>query len=188
MGDYLRASNMRETSVWASEVEIFASAHFLRTDIYVYSHVGSNDVWLKHSGQFVEPNLAVSEHAINLQHTHGNHYDIILNVISKKQIDAKEKDKIRKREKRTDENFRRKEREDKFRKRHCNGYREQEKERKSKTMDRESEKLAKQLKRKSAEYKAKEKENKLSTMDRESEKLSKQLKRKSELNKSKRKK
>ena len=38
--DYITRSGMCRNAVWASEVEIFASAYYLKTDIFVYSLVG----------------------------------------------------------------------------------------------------------------------------------------------------
>ena len=79
--DYLKRSGMCRNAVWASEVEIFASAHYLKTDIFVYSLVGHRQQWLRHiSAQLVEPQCAVSGKSIYLQHTHGNHYDVVMAV------------------------------------------------------------------------------------------------------------
>ena len=48
----------------------------------MYSLVGQRNQWLKHSAQLVEPHCSVSEKGLYLQHTHGNHYDVVLAVES----------------------------------------------------------------------------------------------------------
>ena len=55
--EYLFRSKMAQNTDWATEVELIATAHILKTDIDVYCEVGSKMKWLSYSGKFVEENL-----------------------------------------------------------------------------------------------------------------------------------
>ena len=74
---YIKNSNMTKSGIWASEVEIFATAHLLKTDIYIYGKSGKTFSWLKFSAAFIDSTVVSSDKAIYLNHTNGNHYDVV---------------------------------------------------------------------------------------------------------------
>jgi len=51
--NYLQRSRMSEISVWATSTEIYATAHLLKTYIYVYGKWGNKLAWQKHTGQYL---------------------------------------------------------------------------------------------------------------------------------------
>ena len=65
---------------WATQTELFAVAHLLKTDICVYTKSGWTWKWLRYTGQFVDKSLVVHDTAIYLQHTGQCHYDIVTNT------------------------------------------------------------------------------------------------------------
>ena len=72
---YLQRSRMEMNTTWASEVEIFASAFLLQTNVYIYTQSGVHWVWLRHS-----PPGNVSDKGIYIVHRNQNHYDVVLSV------------------------------------------------------------------------------------------------------------
>lgn len=76
--NYLQRTRMMESRVWATQVEIFAMAHFLKTNIYVYSLSGHNWTWMKISGQFIDAHLHTYAGDIYLYHRNLNHYEVVL--------------------------------------------------------------------------------------------------------------
>ena len=46
---YLATSNMRNSGVWGTDIEIFAATPLFNVDIYVYSQFGNNYKWSKFS-------------------------------------------------------------------------------------------------------------------------------------------
>lgn len=134
--NYLQRTRMMESRVWATQVEIFALAHFLKTNIYVYSLSGHNWTWMKFSGQFIDAHLHTYAGDIYLYHRNLNHYEVVLDFqtmpsapekpllqnyfkfqLTKEklfqQMTVKEKDQERKRILRLDPNYRAKENEKK---------------------------------------------------------------------------
>ena len=78
---YLQTSRMELNSTWASEVEIFATAFLLQTNIYIYTKSGVHWTWLRHS-----PTGNVSNKSIYLYHRNQNHYDVVLCVLNANQM------------------------------------------------------------------------------------------------------
>lgn len=67
---------MYQVGKWATDVEIFATAHLLRTDIYTFSR----GCWLRFAVDDVEPSDQNRTEAIYLNHRHQNHYNVVLSV------------------------------------------------------------------------------------------------------------
>lgn len=76
MDDYLDSSQMSQGGTWATEVEIFATAHLLNTDIFTYS----GGCWIRFAVNDVEPSEQETNGAIYLNHHHQNHYNVVLSV------------------------------------------------------------------------------------------------------------
>ena len=72
---YINDANMFAFGSWGTEVEIYATAHLLQTDIYIYTLYGLNWKWLKFSATTIEPSISINQEVIYLQHTGLNHYD-----------------------------------------------------------------------------------------------------------------
>ena len=88
---YIQSSKNMQPRTWATHVEIFTTAHLLKTDIYIYTKCGNSFKWLKHSGKFLDTNLAVEKSAVYLQHTNGNHYDVVLSTSNNSREEATDK-------------------------------------------------------------------------------------------------
>lgn len=73
---YLSSTQMLQEGTWATEVEIFATAHLLNVDIYKYS----GECWLKFSVCQIETCMQSRPGAIYLNHHQQNHYNIVLSV------------------------------------------------------------------------------------------------------------
>lgn len=71
--NYLQRTRMMESRVWATQEEIFALAHLLKTNIYVQSLSGHNWTWMKFSGQFIDAHLYTYA-GDNLYRRNLNHY------------------------------------------------------------------------------------------------------------------
>lgn len=74
--NYLSSSQMLQEGTWATEVEIFATAHFLNVDIYTYSR----EFWLKFSVCQIETGMQCTPGAIYLNHHQLNNYNVVLSV------------------------------------------------------------------------------------------------------------
>lgn len=74
--NYLSSSEMPQEGTWATEIEIFATAHLLNIDIYTFSR-GS---WIRFSVDDIEPSVQVRSGSIYLNHQHQNHYNVVLSV------------------------------------------------------------------------------------------------------------
>lgn len=68
--------HLHKEGKWATDVEIFATAHLLHTDIYTFSR----GCWLRFSVDDVEPSEQNRTEAIYLNHRHQNHYNVVLSV------------------------------------------------------------------------------------------------------------
>lgn len=74
--DYLDSSQMSQGETWATEVEIFATAHLLNTDIYTYS----GGCWIGFAVNDVKSSDQETTSAIYLNNHHQNHYNVVLSV------------------------------------------------------------------------------------------------------------
>lgn len=61
---------------WATEVEIFATAHLLSTDIYT----NSGRRWITFLGNDVETSMQIKTEGIYLNHHQQNHYNELISV------------------------------------------------------------------------------------------------------------
>lgn len=73
---HLSSTEMSKLGTWATEVEIFASAHLLNIDIYTYSR----GCWLKFAADDVQFSTETRSGAVYLNHHHQHHYNVILSV------------------------------------------------------------------------------------------------------------
>ena len=78
--DYLATSNMRNSGVWGTDIEIFAAASLFSVDIYVYSQFGNSFKWSKFSRSMLDRLPVYSQMGIYLQNSTGVHYDVVLDV------------------------------------------------------------------------------------------------------------
>ncbi|XP_062612107.1 uncharacterized protein LOC134273904 [Saccostrea cucullata] len=76
---YLLSSKMTQEGIWATELEILATAHMLNVDIYTYSDMR----WLQFSGHDLCAESGDQGEAIYLYHREQNHYDVVLQVTSR---------------------------------------------------------------------------------------------------------
>ncbi|KAK6165196.1 hypothetical protein SNE40_023581 [Patella caerulea] len=74
--DYITRSRMNYVKSWASEIEIFAAADLLETDIYTYS----NNNWLKFSRLQHKGDNSMNG-AIYINHLNGVHYEVVTDVM-----------------------------------------------------------------------------------------------------------
>jgi hypothetical protein len=63
-----------------TDIEIFAAASLLSTDIYVYGSAGNNFVWNKFSKSMLDGLQPQSISSIYIQNTSGIPYDVVLDV------------------------------------------------------------------------------------------------------------
>ena len=80
LSDYVQSSGMARERVWGTDIEIFAAASLLSTDIYVYVSAGNNFTWNKFSKSMVHGLPPQSTCSIYIQNTSGIHYDVVLGV------------------------------------------------------------------------------------------------------------
>ncbi|XP_062609537.1 uncharacterized protein LOC134271330 [Saccostrea cucullata] len=73
---HLSSSKMLQGGTWATEMEIFATAHLLKIDVYTYSE----GCWLRFLVADVEPSMQSRNGAIYLNHQQQNHYNVVLSV------------------------------------------------------------------------------------------------------------
>ncbi|XP_062611086.1 uncharacterized protein LOC134272924 [Saccostrea cucullata] len=73
---HLSSTQMSQGGTWATEVEIFATAHLLNIDIYTFSR----ECWLRFLVAEVDPGLQSKTEAIYLNHYQQNHYNVVLSV------------------------------------------------------------------------------------------------------------
>ncbi|XP_022312092.2 uncharacterized protein LOC111117320 [Crassostrea virginica] len=75
--NHISLSGMSEVGNWATEVEILALSHLIKTDVYTYT----GGRWVTYSGQMVNPHLnRESSSGIYLYHRNQNHYDVVTRV------------------------------------------------------------------------------------------------------------
>ncbi|XP_062615266.1 uncharacterized protein LOC134277003, partial [Saccostrea cucullata] len=73
---HISSTQMSQEGTWATEVEIFATAHLLNIDLYTYSE----GCWLRFSVAEVDPCRQSRTGAIYLNHYQQNHYNVVLSV------------------------------------------------------------------------------------------------------------
>ncbi|XP_062618494.1 uncharacterized protein LOC134280069 [Saccostrea cucullata] len=73
---HMSSTQMSQEGTWATEVEIFATAHLLNIDLYTYS----GGCWLRFSVAEVDPCRQSRTGAIYLNHDQQNHYNVVLSV------------------------------------------------------------------------------------------------------------
>ncbi|XP_062613488.1 uncharacterized protein LOC134275232 [Saccostrea cucullata] len=89
--NHLSTTQMLQEGTWATEVEIFATAHLLNTDIYTFS----GGCWLRFLVAEVEPSTQSRTGAIYLNHYQQNHYNVVLSVYGENSdLTPKQQDKI----------------------------------------------------------------------------------------------
>ncbi|CAG2191603.1 unnamed protein product [Mytilus edulis] len=78
---YVLQNQINIPGSWATEVEIFVASNLLRTHIFTYVNTGNNSYkWTKFDANYLNPNIITDETGIYLNHTNGNHYDIVLST------------------------------------------------------------------------------------------------------------
>ena len=80
LGDKIRSFLEKHDTVESyvkNSNKLFATAHLLKTDIYIYGKSGKIFSWLKFTADFIDPTIVSSDKAIYLNHTNGNHYDVV---------------------------------------------------------------------------------------------------------------
>ncbi|XP_062614313.1 uncharacterized protein LOC134276047 [Saccostrea cucullata] len=88
---HMSSTQMSQESTWATEVEIFATAHMLNTDLYTYS----GGCWLRFLVAEVDPCRQSRTGAIYLNHHQQNHYNVVLSVNGEEMdLQSMEQDKI----------------------------------------------------------------------------------------------
>ncbi|CAC5398502.1 unnamed protein product [Mytilus coruscus] len=76
---YVLQNQINIPGSWATEVEMFVTSDLLRTNIFTYVNTGNNSYkWNKFDANYLNPNIRTDETGIYLNHTNGNHYDIVL--------------------------------------------------------------------------------------------------------------
>ena len=83
---YFAQSGMSNNAVWGTDVEILAASSLLSTDIYVQSKVGSELRWHKFSKSNLDGTHPQNDAAIYLQHTNDVHYDVVLDVSTREEL------------------------------------------------------------------------------------------------------
>lgn len=78
--NYLHKSQMRSSGTWGTDIEIFAAASLLSTDIFVYTNVHNVYRWKLFSKKMLEGSLPENDSAIYIEHVNGVHYDVVLDV------------------------------------------------------------------------------------------------------------
>lgn len=73
---HISSTQMSQEGTWATEIEIFGTAHLLNTDVYTFS----GGRWIRFSVNDVEPFAQNRTGAIYLNHRHQNHYNVVLSV------------------------------------------------------------------------------------------------------------
>jgi hypothetical protein len=84
---YLQQSKIAFDRQWATENEIFAAAHMLQTDIYIFGQYQQNRPWTwhNHSATLHQPGMHISERNIYLKNANRNHYEVVLGTTSTQQ-------------------------------------------------------------------------------------------------------
>ena len=77
---YLKSANIQKRGTWASQTEIIALSHFLKTDIWIYTGVGGTWKWANYSGRIIQNTLRPLTDSIYLYHRNTNHFEVVLGI------------------------------------------------------------------------------------------------------------
>ena len=69
-------SHMRKDRSWATQVEMWATAHFLKTDIYCHAY----NSWPLYSGKYIDRNISLNSKSIYLKNINNVHFEVVLSV------------------------------------------------------------------------------------------------------------
>ena len=83
---YFAESGMSNNAVWGTDVETLAASSLLNTDIFVHTKVGSELRWHKFSKSNLDGTHPQNHAAIHLQHTNEVHYDVVLDVSTREEL------------------------------------------------------------------------------------------------------
>ncbi|XP_052276203.1 uncharacterized protein LOC127875286 isoform X2 [Dreissena polymorpha] len=193
--EYLMTSKMEQIGQWATEVEIFAAANLLQSNIYMYTKVGVNWKWAEFKHDYLQrTSVGLPNVAIYIKHRNTNHFEPVMSVqqnsLSLTGTDLLQKEILRQlqlseaKAKNSSNSavVREKDRERKQKKRQSAEYKQTENIRKKNSSEnREHEKIHKRVKRQSDEYKKSESTRKKnSSNNREHEKIQMRVKRQSD--------
>ena len=78
--NYLQKSQMRSSGTWGTDIEIFAAASLLSTDIFVYTNVHNVYRWQLFSKKMLDGSLPENDSPIYIEHVNGVHYDVVLDI------------------------------------------------------------------------------------------------------------
>ena len=78
--NYLQKSQMRRSGTWGTDIEIFAAASLVSTDIFVYRNVDNAYRWQLFSKKMLDGSLPENDSAIYIEHVNGVHYDVVLDI------------------------------------------------------------------------------------------------------------
>ena len=82
--NYINTSKVQYDDTWATEVEIYAMANMLQTNIFTYTLSGTSWKWLKFSCLVLRTSENTENScALYLQNTNLNHFDVVTDVQSK---------------------------------------------------------------------------------------------------------
>ena len=81
---YLAKTKMAGNGVWGTDVEILTAASLLSADIFVYTKFGGAYKWQRFSRTMLDGKRPEGDCSIYLNHTNGNHYDVVLDVSTNK--------------------------------------------------------------------------------------------------------
>ena len=71
---------MIKSGLWATEIELFATEHLLKTYVYIYGQSGKTFFRLKFSAKFFDPTVVFFDEFIYLNHKNG--FDLIVCVLT----------------------------------------------------------------------------------------------------------
>ncbi|VDI44776.1 Hypothetical predicted protein [Mytilus galloprovincialis] len=75
--EYVRIRKMKEPKTLGTEMEILAAAHYMHTDIYMFT----NNEWIKYSPHQIDKDINIEHEAIYLQHVDkSSHYEVVMDV------------------------------------------------------------------------------------------------------------
>ena len=79
--EYITSTGMDKDGVWATEVEIFAAARLLETDIYTFIKYNDRWKWVRYpQSGILSSSVNQEKRAIYLVNTGGVHYDVVLEI------------------------------------------------------------------------------------------------------------
>lgn len=77
--EYVRKSKMLEDTIWATDLEILATASMLESDVFVFGTYGNRQAWQQFCANELKPSCIASEKSIYIR-LQGNHYDCVTGV------------------------------------------------------------------------------------------------------------